>query len=271
MSNSAQSAGTPFETTISADGTIIAYERAGTGAPLILVGGAFSTRQGGYALRDALAQNFTVYVIDRRGRGDSTDTQPYAVEREVEDLAALIAVARSGDAGGEVNVYGHSSGAVLALEVASRGLPIAKLAVYEPPYTFDPDHPEPTGDNGVQAALDAGDREGAAEAFMRITGMDDEALAWAKQAPFWPGMLAIAHTTAYDLALTADAKVPTERLAAITAPTLVMDGGSSPAWAARAAEGVAAAIPGARRLTVEGQDHGVDPAVLAPLLIDFLG
>ncbi len=106
---------------------------------------------------------------------------------------------------------------------------------------------------------------------MRLTGMDDRAVAWARQAPFWPGMLAIAHTTAYDLALTADNRVPAERLAAITVPTLVMDGGSSPAWAARAAEGVAPAIPGARRLTVEGQDHGVDQAVPAPLLRDFLG
>ena len=266
MSDSDQPTATLFETATSADGTTIAYERAGAGAPLILVGGAFSTREGGYALRDALAQNFTVYVVDRRGRGDSTDTRPYAVEREVEDLAALIAVA-----GGTVNLYGHSSGAVLALEAASRGLEIAKLAVYEPPYTFDPDGPVPAGDNGVLAALDVGDKEGAAEAFMRFTGMDDQALAWAKQAPFWPGMVAIAHTTAYDLALTADGRVPAGRLAAITAPTLVMDGGASPAWAARAAESVAAAIPGARRLTVEGQGHGVDVAALAPLLIEFFG
>jgi len=256
-------AATQFETVTSADGTTIAYERAGVGTPLILVGGAFSTRQSGYPLRAALESDFTVYVIDRRGRGDSTDVQPYAVEREVEDLAALIAVA------GGVNAYGHSSGAVLALEAASRGQAIAKLAVYEPPYTFDPDHPEPAGDSGVQAALDAGDRDGAVEAFMRLTGMDDQALAWARQAPFWSGMLEIAHTTAYDLALTADGRVPTERLASISAQTLVMDGGSSPVWAARAAEAVTAAIPGARRLTVEGQDHGVDTAVLAPLLLEF--
>lgn len=258
---------TQFETVASADGTTIAYERAGVGTPLILVGGAFSTRQSGYPLRAALESDFTVYVIDRRGRGDSSDVQPYAVEREVEDLTALVAVA-GGGAGG-VNVYGHSSGAVLALEAASRGLPIAKLAVYEPPYTFDPDHPEPADDNGVLAALDAGDRDGAVEAFMRLTGMDDQAVAWARQAPFWPTMLEIAHTTAYDLALTADGRVPTERLAAIAAQTLVMDGGSSPAWAARAAEAVTAAIPGARRLTVEGQGHGADPTVLAPLLSDF--
>jgi pimeloyl-ACP methyl ester carboxylesterase len=255
----------------SADGTTIAYEHAGVGPSLILVGGAFNTRQSGYALSDLLVSSFDVYVYDRRGRGDSTDTAPYAVERELEDLAALIEAA-----GGTVYVYGHSSGAILALEAASTGLAIARLAVYEPPYTFDPDYFDPydsvpAGDGGVQAALDADDRERATEAFMRLTGMDDQAVAWAKQAPFWPGMLAIAHTAAYDLAITGDGKVPAERLAEIAAPTLVMNGGTSPAWASRAAEGVAAAIPGARRSAIEGADHGVAAEVLAPLLLEFFG
>jgi pimeloyl-ACP methyl ester carboxylesterase len=146
----------PFETVRSADGTLIAFERAGSGPALILIGGAFSVRQGGYGLRDILSDRFTVYSVDRRGRGDSTDTQPYSVEREIEDLAALVGVA--GDDGGPVYVYGHSSGGILSLEAAARGLPIERLAVYEPPFTYDPADPtqsEPEG-RAVLAALDGG-------------------------------------------------------------------------------------------------------------------
>ncbi|MCU1524663.1 MAG: alpha/beta hydrolase [Microbacteriaceae bacterium] len=250
----------------SADGTTIAYEEAGEGRPLIVIGGAFNHRHSADVLKEQLAPHFTVYVHDRRGRGESGDTAPYSIEREVEDVDALIAAA-----GGSVYVYGHSSGAMLAMEAASRGSAITKLAVYEPPYTADPDDPTPLSDGGVQAAIDAGDRELAAENFMRLTGMDENSIQWVKQAPFWPGMVAMAHTLPYDLALTGDGRVPTDRLAAITASTLVMDGGTSPGWAGRAAASVAAAIPGARRLTVEGQDHGVDQTVLAPLLAEFFG
>lgn len=254
------------ETVRSADGTTIGYERVGAGRPVILVGGAFSIRQAGYGLRELLAPRYTVYVFDRRGRGSSGDTAPYDVEREVEDVGALVEAA-----GGSAAIYGHSSGAILALEAAARGLPISKLAVYEPPYTFDPEHPEPAGDNGVQAALDAGDRDDAAARFMRLTGMDDRMIAETKQAPFWPAMVAIAHTLPYDLALSGDGTVPTGRFAGISAPTLVLDGGASPAWAARAATAVTDAIRGARPVTLDGQTHAVDPAVLAPVLAEFLG
>lgn len=260
------------ETVQSADGTPIAYERVGAGPPLIAVGGAFSTRRSAGVFADVLAPHFEVFVYDRRGRGDSGDTPPYAIEREIEDLGALI-----GAAGGSVCVYGHSSGAVLALEAASRALPISRLAVYEPPYTADSDDPAPasigveSGDDTVQAALDAGDRELAATRFMRLTGMPDEVLDGVRHARFWPGMVAIAHTLVYDLAFTGDGVAPVARLGAIAAPTLVMDGGASPAWAARAAEAVARAVPHSRRITVPGQDHGVDPAVLAPLLTEFFG
>ncbi len=250
----------------SADGTTIAYDRVGEGPPLIVIGGAFNDRHSADVLKQLLASRFTVYIHDRRGRGESGDTAPYAIEREVEDLDALIAAA-----GGSACVYGHSSGAVLAMEAASRGSAITKLAAYEPPYTADPEDPTPPSDGGVRAAVDAGDRERAAESFMRLTGMDDNSVQWVKQAPFWPGMVAMAHTLPYDLALTGDGTVPTARFAAITVPALVMDGGTSPAWAGRAGASVAAAIPGARRLTVEGQDHGVDQAVLAPLLVEFFG
>lgn len=252
------------ETVTSADGTAIAYDRQGDGPALIIVGGALNTRQSPGELLGLLASRFTVIAYDRRGRGDSGDTQPYAIEREVEDLAALIEAA-----GGSAFVYGHSSGAILALEAASRGFPLSRVAAYEPPYTFDPDNPQPASDGGVQAALDAGDRALAVTNFMRLTGMPQQAIDGVTQAPFWPGMLAIAHTLPYDLALSGDGAVPAHRLEAIAVPTLVMHGGASPAWAARSAAAIVQAVPDARQLAVAGQDHGVDPAVLAPLLIEF--
>lgn len=320
------------ETVRSLDGTEIAYDRIGAGPALILIGGAFNTRRSPGVLASLLASHFEVFTYDRRGRGGSGDNQPYAVEREIEDLGALIgevgnrgsraaAVALAAqsaqltdaalptpfsgavrpspalehDAGGPVElaqpvqlgqpiqavqsdyvfVCGHSSGGVLALDAAARGLPISRLAVYEPPYTADPGQPASVlaSDGGeeraVRAALEAGDRSLAATTFMRMTGMPDEAIEGIQQASFWPGMLAIAHTLAYDLALTGDGTVPSERLATIAARTLVIDGAASAAWASRACDAVASAVPGARRLTLEGEDHNVDPAALAPFLIDF--
>jgi len=320
------------ETVRSLDGTEIAYDRIGAGPALILIGGAFNTRRSQGVLASLLASHFEVFTYDRRGRGGSGDNQPYAIEREIEDLGALVgevgnrgsraaAVALAAQSaqltdaaqptpfsgavrpspafeqgGGpvelaqpvqlgqpiqavqsdEVFVYGHSSGGILALEAAARGLPISRLAVYEPPYTSDPSQPTSIlapdgGDEGgaVQAALEAGDRSLAATTFLRMTGMPDEAIEGMQQAGFWAGMLAIAHTLAYDLALSGDGTVPSERLATITARTLVIDGGASAAWASRACDAVASVIPRARRLTLEGEDHGVDPAALSPFLIDF--
>jgi pimeloyl-ACP methyl ester carboxylesterase len=246
------------------DGTEIAYDRVGAGAAVIVIGGAFNTRLSPYPLVTLLAERFTVFSFDRRGRGASGDSEPYAVEREVEDLAAMVEAA-----GGSAMVYGHSSGAILALEAAAAGVPITRLAVYEPPYSFDPEHPHASDDRAVRAAHDAGDREGAARAFMRIVGMDEASIDWAASAPFWPGMLQIAHTLPYDLALAGDGRVPVQRLVGITVPTLVLDGGRSPDWAARASAGLMSALPQATRLTLEGQDHGVDQAVLEPILTDF--
>ena len=260
------------ETTTSADGTTIAYDRVGDGPTLIVIGGAFNTRQSAGDLVPLLSSHLSIVTYDRRGRVDSSDADaiggipPFTVEREIEDLAALIDAV-----GGDVFAYGHSSGAILGLEAASRGLPISRLAAYEPPYTADPDDPTPLTDGGVRAAVAAGDREAAAGAFLRLTGMPDQAIEGVKHAPFWLGMLAIAHTLPYDLALTGNGVVPATRFGSITADTLVMDGGTSPAWAARAAEAVVAVVPGARRITVAGQDHNVDSTVLAPYLLDFFG
>jgi pimeloyl-ACP methyl ester carboxylesterase len=257
------------DTVQSADGTTIAYERTGSGPALIVVGGALSNRQAAGWLAPSLGGHFTVYAFDRRGRGDSTDTPPYAVEREIEDLAGLVAAA-----GGTAFVYGHSSGAVLALEATARGLPVTRLAVYEPPYMVDDTREKPAPDfaSRVQAAVDAGRVDVGIETFLReAVLMPDEVFAMTQQSPMWPGMLAVGHTLPYDIAIVGDGSIPTARFAMIAAPTLVMDGGASPAWIRNAAATAAAAIPGAQRLTVEGQDHAVAPDVLAPLLIDFFG
>ncbi|TFC29730.1 alpha/beta hydrolase [Cryobacterium sp. MDB1-18-2] len=248
----------------SADGTRIAYDCLGSGDPVIVVGGAFNTRSSPYPLVTLLAEHVTAYTFDRRGKGESPESGPYAVEREIEDLAALVAVA-----GGAAGVYGHSSGAILAIEAAAAGVHITRLAVYEPPYTADPEHPAPADDLGLQAALDAGDPAAAAALFLRITGMDDAAVRSITSAPFWPGLVHLAPTLPHELALTGDGLPPRERLAAITAPTLALAGGRSPAWAARAAVAVASCVADGTVLTVPGQGHDVDQAVLAPLLADF--
>jgi pimeloyl-ACP methyl ester carboxylesterase len=243
----------------SADGTSIAYDVAGSGPALVLTGGAFNTRHSPGELVGLLAPHFSVYTWDRRGRGDSGNTLPYAIDRETEDLDAVIAAA-----GGTALCYGHSSGAILILEAAIRGAAISRIAIYEPPYVPD----NVAAMEGVQPALDAGDPSLAALTFVKGTGAENtDGLT---QSPWWPSMVAIAGTLPYDLALSGDGVVPTDRLAGIHVPVLVMDGGASPAWAANAATAIAAAVPDGRRVTVTGQDHNVSPGSLAPILIDFL-
>ena len=254
-----------FQTVQSADGTTIAFEKTGTGPAVIVSGGAFNTRMSPGTLVPLLAPHFTVYVYDRRGRGDSTDTQPYAIDREVEDLAALIDAA-----GGSAMVYGHSSGAVLALEAAASGLPITKVVAYEPPFTAEENgRASLAWTDEVRAAADADDREEAATRFLLGSGAHPDGVAAMTRQPWWPGMLAVAHTLPYDLALVGDGLVHAERLGAVSAPTLLIDGADSPSWAGTAASIAAEAIPGARRLTLDRQDHNVDPAALAPVLIGF--
>jgi len=256
-----------YQTVQSADGTTLAFEKTGTGPALIIVGGAFNTKMSPGALVPLLAAHFTVHVYDRRGRVDSADTQPYAVAREIEDLAAIIAAA-----GGSAVVYGHSSGAVLTLEAAATGLPITKVVAYEPPFTAEENGRGSLGwGEDVLAALDADDRDRAATLFLVGIGADPEGVTAMTRQPWWPGMLAVAHTLRYDLALVGDGMVDADELGKIAVPTLLIDGAESPAWAGTAASVAVAAIPGARRLTLDAQDHNVDPAALAPVLIGFFG
>ncbi len=252
------------DTARSADGTRIAYDRTGDGPVLILAGGALNNRHSAGALVPHLAGTFSLLTFDRRGRGDSTDTPPYAPAREVEDLKALIDAA-----GGSAMVFGHSSGAVLALEAAMDGAAITRLAVYEPPYLTGNAETASVTLGEIEAALDAGDRGTAVEIFIRSTGVPFDAAM--KTQPWFASLEAVAHTLPYDLALVGDSSVPVDRLARITAPTLGLYGGASPDWAAASIGAVVGAIPGATQKVLEGQTHAADPAVVAPVLIDYFG
>jgi pimeloyl-ACP methyl ester carboxylesterase len=256
---------------LSRDGTRITYDKWGKGPPVIVVNGALSDRAGGTALAQLLAAGLTVYSYDRRGRGDSADTLPYAVQREVEDIEALI-----DSAGGSAFVFGKSSGASLALQAAATlGPKVRKLALYEPPYNDAAGAAEEwkTFTASLDVLLAADRRADAIAAFMRFVGAPDEVIAKMKASPAWPAMLAMAPTLTYDNALVgADRSLPVGLAAQVKASTLVMDGGASTGpmpFMRPTADKLAKAIPGARRRTVEGQAHDVSQQVLAPILLAF--
>lgn len=250
----------------SADGTSIFFEQRGDGPPVILVGGAFNDRTTTVGLAEVLAGDFTAITFDRRGRGDSGDAPSYAVEREIEDLAALIA-----QAGGTATVFGHSSGAILALEAAAAGIGIEKVVAYEPPYATD-EHPRADVVDEVRAHLAAGDRDAAVATFLQVAGTPAEMIEGMKQAPVWGWFTALAHTLPYDLTICGPDARPSQNLARIQVPTLVIGGGASDDALQSGARAAAAAVPGARHETLEGQDHGVlqYPETLKDLLTDFL-
>jgi pimeloyl-ACP methyl ester carboxylesterase len=252
----------------SADGTSIAFSQIGTGPELILVDAAAGFRGFGPmgALAAALASAFTVFTYDRRGRGESSDTPPYAVEREVEDLQALIDAA-----GGSACVYGFSSGAVLALRAAADGLPIEKLALMEPPLELDENVPADTELGAEIAELVAAGRRGdAVEHFNRSIGVPEEMIAGLRQAPFWPALEALAHTLAYDTVITSSA-LPPDRLPAITTPTLVLASAGSDERLLGWAGAVADALSNGSLRTMKGEWHGVSVEDLAPVLTGFFG
>jgi pimeloyl-ACP methyl ester carboxylesterase len=250
----------------SADGTSIFFEQRGDGPPVILVGGAFNDRTTTVGLAEVLAGDFTAINYDRRGRGDSGDTSPYAVEREIEDLAALIT-----QVGGTASVFGHSSGAILALEAAAAGIGIERVVAYEPPYATD-EHPRADVVDEVRARLAAGDRDGAVATFLQVAGTPAEMIEGMKSAPVWGWFTALAHTLPYDLTICGRDARPRDTLARISIPALVIGGGASDDALQSGARAAAEAVPGARHETLEGQDHGVlqYPETLKDLLIDFL-
>jgi pimeloyl-ACP methyl ester carboxylesterase len=255
----------------SKDGTTIVFESAGEGPPLILVGGALNDRRAGARLAGLLAPSFTAYAYDRRGRGDSGDTPPYAVGREVEDVEALVA-----EAGGSAFLVGHSSGAALVLETAVRIHGVDKIALYEPPYDVDDTRPPIPRDYVERLEeLIAQERRGDAVEYFMVAGVGlaPRAVGQMRGAPFWPALEALADTLPYDGRVMgfdrADRSLPVERWKAVTAPALVMDGGASPDWSRNAVQAVTDALPVAERWTLAGQTHEVDPAILAPVLVEF--
>ncbi len=254
---------------ISKDGTRIAYDQSGRGPSIILVDGALCYREFGpaKALAALLAPNMTVITYDRRGRGESGDTQPYAVAREVEDIAALIE-----EAGGSAFLFGTSSGGCLALEAAIRlGDKVKKLAMYEAPYVSDETLQQGELEYRKQlAALLAENRRGdAAALFMQHVGTPDGQIEGMRHAPVWPVFEAVAPTLAYDsLCMGEDRSVPVERASTVQVPALIMNGTAIP-FMADTANALAKAIPLGQHRTLEGQSHDVDLQVLAPVLVQF--
>ncbi|PWT72822.1 MAG: alpha/beta hydrolase [Chloroflexi bacterium] len=266
-----------MRTLTSKDGTSIACDESGQGPGVVLVAPAFGTRADQASLAAALAPNFTVFAYDRRGRGDSGDTAPYTVEREIEDLEAVLDAA-----GGSAYVFGHSSGAVLALDAAEI-LPskITKLALYEPPFIIDDSRPPMPEDfaSHLREQIAAGRPGDAVEYWQTQLGIPAEAIAQMRQSPMWPELEALAPTLPYDATILGDTQrgnpSSLKQWASVTVPTLVIDGTTMMGredlhtFMRHGADELASILPHAQRRTLQGQDHGPADEVLVPTLREF--
>ncbi len=258
---------------ISKDGTTVAVDSIGQGAPLILIGGAFNDRSTVAALGALLASNHTVVTYDRRGRGASDDQSTgYSVQNEIDDLAAVIE-----HADGKVDLFGHSSGGILVLEAVMGGLPVERVAVYEPSYVADRNQPRPPADvlDRLEALVAVGDRDGATELFLgEIAGVPAPGIAGMRAGEAWGFLTGRASSLPYDVLLSKPWELmPADRLAAIDVPLLAVYGDQTSPGLATATMAVARAVPGARLVVLEGEDHGVltHAAALAPTLSKFFG
>jgi pimeloyl-ACP methyl ester carboxylesterase len=258
----------------SRDGTTIAFDRLGEGPPLILVFGAFSYRKfpKSVELAELLAERFTVLNYDRRGRGDSGDTKPYTVQREIEDLEALIEAA-----GGSAHLWGWSSGAVLALRAAASGLAVKKVIAYDPIFLVDEEGSLPPPDFAERLdEMVAEDRRGeAAKYFMtEAMGVPRFFVGAMRLLPMWSRLKRVAHTLPYDFAVTRDTvtgRPPVaEDWASLTVPTLVMHGAKAPERLRKGAEAIAEVLPNAQLRALEGQSHNPSMKVMAPAVTEFL-
>jgi pimeloyl-ACP methyl ester carboxylesterase len=261
-----------MKTVQSKDGTIIAFDHTGRGPALILVDGALCHRGFGplSSLAKLLAPHFTVFRYDRRGRGESSDTAPYSVEREVEDIGAIIE-----EAGGSACVFGTSSGAALALEAAARLNGVRRVALYEAPFFFDDIHPPRPSDYAAKmsALIGRNRRADALKLFMSTVGTPAIFILVLRFTPAWGKLKRVAHTLPYDLAIVSETRagkpLSAARWASVTMPVLTAVGGKSPAWWQQAMNELAGILPNARHVTLPGQNHMVKASVLAPVLVEF--
>jgi pimeloyl-ACP methyl ester carboxylesterase len=250
----------------SRDGTSIDIERTGEGPPVVLVTGGSVDRDSNAGLAKELSGGFTVFNYDRRGRGESTDTPPYAIDREIEDIHAVVDAA-----GGSAFLYGSSSGAALAMYAAASGIPVTKLALWEPPFILDEANRPPEDQvEQYETMVTEGRRGDAVEYFMtKVIGMPAEMVAGMRGQPWWPAQEALAHTLAYDARIMGDYSLPVDAAASVKVPTIVVAGGADFPWMRDTAEALAEALPDGQVRLLEGQGHDVDNAVLAPVLVEF--
>lgn len=259
----------------SADGTTIGFDRLSDHGPaLVLVNGGLDDGSENLPLGRHLAGDFAVVNYRRRGRGDSGDILPYSVEREIEDLAAVIEAV-----GGHASVFGASSGGALVLEAAAAGIGIDRVAIHEVPYLVEGELLSAwriyTAD--LTEALDSGDHDEALRLFMRLAGSSDEGIAAAEAAPMWPGLVVLAPTLRYDAACLGDGPPPADRLAMVDQPVLLTTGitidphsaGLPLDFYGAASDAAAALLPNVRRVAVPNAGHVADPSLLGPVLIDF--
>ena len=254
---------------VAPDGTRITWQRSGTGPALVIAVGAFCDSSTTRGLTELLESDFTVYEYDRRGRGGSGDGPEYSPEQEAQDLAALIGEI---DEPGGPFLYGHSSGAIIALEAAAAGVPMRSIAAFEPPFTSVDGRAHDELLHTVHAAVARNDLDAAAVAFLAGSGTPPPVIEGMQRSPVWPRMRAFAPTLVYDLTLSNAGLVPATRYAAIRTGLTVLWGGNSPAWARHAAAAVAAAVPGAATRMVPDQTHAVAHEPVARVLRElFLG
>lgn len=257
------------EYTQSRDGTRIAFERLGDGPPVVLTAGILCDRRTTQPLARQLAERFTVVSHDRRGRGDSGDTAPYAVAREIEDLHAVIS-----ETGPAASVYGHSSGAGLALEAAAAGLPITRLVLHEPPYGPDDEESRRGARDLAESVVAAAREDRRADAitlFLADSGLPEEVVeAWSRD----PRMQSLVPTMPYDHEVMGDldrgGTIPEDRVRAVQVPTLVVAGGASPSFFHDTAARIAGLLPHGRSIVLDGHDHGAPAEVVAPVVGEFL-
>lgn len=257
-----------MSTVRSLDGTPIGFDRTGSGPPVIMMGGALNDKVFLSPLAAMLGERFTVYNYDRRGRGDSGDTPPYSRQREVEDLGQVLA-----EVGEPAALFANCSGGVIGIEGIAAGLPITRLAMYEPPFILEGQRPELPHDfvQRLSQFVAEGRRGDAVRYFMaEVVRMPDAMIEKISNGPMWPWLESLAQSLPYDTSLMGDTSLPTELLAKVTIPTLVIDGGASPQWQRNSVQAVVDLLERGRRYTLPGQNHNLAMDLVAPVLIEFL-